>query len=335
MKRFAAALALITLASLSLRAQSLAQMDDTSEDEVVKVSTNLVTVPVSVKTRKGAYVSNLRQEDFRILEDGVPQEISHFETVDKPFTVALLLDVSDSTKAELTEIQNAAIAFLDQLQPHDRAMIISFDRRSVRLTEATGDRRSLSDAIRRVRTGGGTALYDALDGTLKEHLGASPGRKAVVLLTDGIDTSSVRATYESALRSAAEDCALIYPIQWDTPNSLMSKQLGRADNDAHIGGAIYTTPSGEPLRKAYERGTRFLQLAAESSGGRFQYANNHKNLERSFARIAEELRQQYSLGYYPRNPAARGRKRRIKVGVSVADADVRARDSYTHRPDQR
>jgi VWFA-related protein len=336
MKRTAAALVLVILASLSLRAQVAPAPDDTSDDEVVKVSTNLVTVPVSVKTRQGANVTNLRREDFQIYEDGVPQDIAHFETVDKPFTVVLMLDVSDSTKGELLEIQNAAIAFLSQLQPDDRAMIVSFDKQSVRLTGATGDRKVLSDAIRRVKTGGGTSLYDALDGTLGGHLKAIPGRKAVVILTDGIDTSSVRATYESTLRSAEEGYSLIYPIQWNTPDSLLSKQLSRAGNGPGIGGGVtYVTPRGEPLLKAYERGTRFLQLAADASGGRFQYANSLKNLERSFARIAEELRQQYSLSYYPRNRDAKSRKRRIKVRVGVDDAAVRARDSYAYRPDSR
>jgi Ca-activated chloride channel family protein len=330
-KRAAAALALMTLFSLSLRAQSTAPPDDAAGEEVVRVSTSLVTVPVSVRTRKGAYVTNLRREDFRIYEDGVAQEVAHFEAVDKPFTVALLLDVSDSARGELEAIQDAAVAFLEQLRPHDRALVISFDRRVVRLTGATGDRRTLADAIRRVRPGGGTALYDALEGALREHLKAAPGRKAVVLLTDGIDTSSARATYESALRAAEEEYALVYPIQWNTPERLYSEQRLRGDPAA----VTYTTPGGEPLRKAYERGTRFLRLAAEASGGRFQHADGLKNLERSFARIAEELRRQYGLGYYPRNPAAKGRRRRIKVEVGVADADVRARDSYTHTPDPR
>lgn len=330
MKRAAAALALITLFSLSPRAQSPAPPDDAAE-EVVRVSTSLVTVPVSVRTRKGADVTNLRREDFRIYEDGVEQEVAHFEAVDSPFTVALLLDVSDSAEGELEEIQDAAAAFLGQLQPHDRALVFSFDRQVVRLAGPTGDRATLAAAVRRVRTGGGTALYDALEGALRQHLKAVPGRKAVVLLTDGIDTSSARATYASALRAAEEEYALVYPIQWNTPDRLYAKQMLRGDPAA----VTYTTPDGQPLRTAYERGARFLRLAAEASGGRFQHAADPKNLERSFARIAEELRRQYSLGYYPRNPAAKGRKRRIKVEVGVADADVRARDSYVYGPDPR
>jgi hypothetical protein len=95
---------------------------------------------------------------------------------------------------------------------------------------------------------------------------------------------------------------------------------------------MYTTPSGEPLRKAYERGTRYFELIAQTSGGRFQYAANLQSLERSFARIADELRQQYSLGYYPKNSAAKNGKRRIKVNVSVPDVEVHARENYAYKP---
>ena len=101
----------------------------------VRVSTNLVVVPAVVKTRQGGYVPNLRREDFRIYEDGVEQEISHFENSDQPFTVTLMLDISDSTKFKLGDIQDAAIAFLHQLRPDDRALIVAFDKRFIRLTE--------------------------------------------------------------------------------------------------------------------------------------------------------------------------------------------------------
>lgn len=335
MKRFGASLILlISAAPIALKAQSQLPSGQFSDDEVVRVSTNLVTVPVIVKTHRGGYVPNLRLEDFRIYEDGVKQEISHFETVDKPFTVTLMLDISDSTRTELKDIQNAAIAFLDKLQPDDLALIVAFDKQVIRLAEPTGDRKVLSEAIRLVKTGGATALYDAIDTVINSHLKQIPGRQAIVILTDGIDTSSVRATYQSTIDSANAQYALIYPIQWDTPNDSLTKQLSRADNVA-AGGVTYTTPGGEPLRKAYDRGTRYLESIASASGGRFQYANTLKNLGASFAQIAEELRQQYSLGYYPKNQALKNAKRRIKVNVSIPDAVVHARDSYAYKVDTR
>lgn len=324
--------AFLTAILLGLLAQSQLAFSQEPEDEVVRVSTNLVTVPVSVKTRQGGYVPNLSREDFRIYEDGVEQEISSFESVDKPFTVVLMLDMSDSTRTELEEIQNAAIAFLNQLRPEDRALIVAFDKQVVTLTRTTGDRKILSEAIRRIRTGGGTALYDAIETVIKSHLRQIPGRKAIVTLTDGIDTSSLRSTDDSTVTLATEQYALIYPIQWNTPDRLLARQLSNADNPA-VGGVTYTTPSGESLSRAYVRGTRYLQLIARTSGGRFQRADKLKNLERSFALIAEELRQQYSLNYYPKNRATNNRKRRIKVSVTVPEAVVHAREYYAYNPD--
>lgn len=333
MKRFLIVLLTLSCAT-QIKLQAQTEVPTTQDDEVLRISTKLVTVPVLVKTRQGGYIVNLRSEDFRISEDGEEQLISHFETVNKPFTVTLMLDMSDSTGIELQDIQNAAIAFLNQLQPDDRALIVAFDKQVISLTPVTGDRKVLSQAIRLVRTGGGTALYDAIDTVINYHLKQIAGRKAIVILTDGIDTSSVRTTYDATVSLATEQYALIYPIQWDTANDALAKQLSRADNFAVLG-PVYTTPTGEPLRKAYERGTRYLQLIARSSGGRFLFADNLKSLERSFSRIAEELRQQYSLGYYPKNQVSRNGKRRIKVSVSVPDVVVHARETYVYKPDPR
>jgi len=315
-------LLLICVAALSVQAQTPPPAAQEPDYEVLRTSTSLVAVPAIVKTRQGAYIPNLRRENFRVYEDGIEQEISSFETVDAPFTVILMLDVSDSTRVQLAEIQKAALAFLNQLRPDDRAMIVSFDRQFSVLSRATGDRKVLSDAINRVQTGGSTAIYDAIDTTLTTQLKKIPGRKAVVILSDGIDTASVRATNESTLRAANEQYALIYPIQYDS--SASSQPFGLV---------TYTTPSGEPLDKAYQRATRYLQRIAEISGGRFHASDSVKNLENSFSQIAAELRQQYSVSYYPKNQNPKSRKHQLKIVVDVPDAVVHARDSYVFRPD--
>lgn len=301
-----------------------------SEDEVLRVETTLVTVPVTVKNRNGSYIANLRKEDFRIFEDGVEQEIEIFETTDKPFTVALVMDVSDSAKIEFRNIQNAAIAFLNQLKPADRAFIVAFDKQVVKLTEPTSDREVLSEAIRRVKTGGGTALYDTVETLVNSYLKQIGGRKAIIILTDGIDTSSASATFESTTRLAAEQYALIYPIQFH-PDNMFNQRA--AASDSNLGPTIYTTPSGESIRSAFERGNRYLRFLSQTSGGRFYFADNLKNLERSFAQIADELRQQYSIGYYPKNQSLKREKRRIKVTVNNAEGEVKTRESYIYKPE--
>ena len=295
-------------------------------DDVLRISTRLVTVPVVVKTKEGAYIPHLTMRDFRVYEDGVEQNISHFEDVDQPFTITMMLDMSDSTRVKLEDIQNAAIAFLDQLKPHDRAVIVAFDSQVVRLTEVTGDRKILSQAIRGIITGRGTALYDGVDWVINSYLPAVPGRKAIVLLTDGIDTASFRTTFENTIGLANEQYALIYPIQWNTPEDYRPKHLSSTDAVHNV---LYTTPSGEPLQKAFERGSRYLQGIARLSGGRFQHAKSLSDLQQSFAKIADELRHQYTVSYYPSSRAAASRKRKIKVTVSRPDARLHFRETYT------
>ena len=162
--------------------------NEIDEGSVVRVNTSLITVAAVVMDRNGRYIANLRKEDFRIYEDGVEQEISYFASVEKPFTVALMLDVSGSTQAQLAQIREAANTFVGRLRFNDRMMAISFDGQVHVLTEP-----ALVSDIRRGKlhipaVTDGTVLYDAVDFTVK-RLAQIPGRKAIVLMTDGFDRS--------------------------------------------------------------------------------------------------------------------------------------------------
>ena len=125
---------LFLIVALSLTGLANTPTRSNRQDEVIRVETNLVTVPAIVKKRSGAYIPNLERKDFHIYEDGVEQEISHFEAADKPFTVILMLDASDSTNGQLQDIQAAALAFIDQLYAEDRGIIVGFDKQMVRMT---------------------------------------------------------------------------------------------------------------------------------------------------------------------------------------------------------
>ena len=144
-----------------------AQNTDAVGEDVVTVETNLVTIPVSVFDRNGLYVPNLRQGDFKIFEDGKEQEIAYFGTSDKPFTVVLLIDTSPSTDYKIDEIRSAAVAFVDQLKPQDKVMVIEFDGNVNVLTELTSDRPQIYKAISKADFGYGTSLYDAVDFSLR------------------------------------------------------------------------------------------------------------------------------------------------------------------------
>lgn len=308
---------------------------EVSEDEVVRVDTTLVAVPVSVMDRHGKFVPHLRREDFRIYEDGVEQQIAYFAPVEKPFTVVLMLDTSGSTRFQLKDIQDAAIAFVEHLRADDRVAVVSFNDRVEVMTEATSDREALRRAIRSTTTREGTHLYDAVDFVVKQQLGRISGRKAVVLFTDGVDNVSLEASGASTVRDTEESDVLVYSVQYDT--SIEVVRAVRVSTSIGL-----NSPSGIALRrtreyppgfdaKDYERGKAYLREIALKTGARFYHADDLKKIAQAFARIAEELRWQYSLGYYPTaNAQSGGPRRRIKVRVEGANLTVRARDGYVY-----
>jgi VWFA-related protein len=316
--------------------------------DVVRVDTSLVTVPVSVMDRSGKYIPSLGREDFHIFEDGVEQRIAYFATVDQPFTVALLMDTSRSTNFKLEDIQDAAIAFVKQLKSEDRVMVVSFDDKIQVLTKPTDDRDELIRAIRRTRTGGGTRLYDAVDQVIKQHLKAMTGRKAIVLFTDGVDTTSRHATYESTIREAEELDALAYPVAYDTSDGVGNGpgQTQRVPLPGGRGGIIFGTPfprwpmpgpggggggrGGGSNNEEYRRASAYLHDLADKTGGRYYRGDSLQNISEAFAQIADELRRQYSLGYYPKSTAQSGQRRQIKVRVNQPNLAVTARDSYIY-----
>lgn len=317
--------------------------DEVIEGDVVRVDTALVTVPVNVKDRSGRYIPDLSREDFHIFEEGVEQRIAYFATVDQPFVVALVMDTSRSTNFKLEDIQAAAIAFVNQLKAEDRVMVVSFDDKINVLTEPTNDRTELTRAIRRTRTGGGTRLYDAVDLVIK-RLKQIEGRKAIVLFTDGIDTTSRRASYESTVREAEEQDALIYPVAYDTGHDLGSPGGTQIPLPGGRGGISIGIPfprmpmpgpggggiPGGATREEYRRASAYLRDLAQKTGGRFYNGDTLSGISQAFAQVAEELRRQYSLGYYPKTAGPAGERRQIKVRVNQPNLVVTARDSYIY-----
>jgi VWFA-related protein len=358
--------AIETNETASARTTNTSKTDSTEvdENEVVRVNTSLVTIPVSVLDRAGKYVPSIRQQEFRIWEEGVEQEIAYFATVEKPFTVALVIDTSGSTKYRLREIQDAAIAFVNELRPADRVLVVSFDDEVRVLCEATSDRARLRDAIYRVRPGDGTKLYDAVDFIINQRFNRIDGRKAMLLFTDGVDTSSRLASYESNARDAEELDALIYPVQYDTYAGGGNTQsnggwgggsrrrqggiigiLGDILSDGDIsignggggnrrrgGGGGGNNNCTGCSREEYERGNAYLNDLARLSGARLYRADTTRDIAGAFSLVAEELRRQYSLGYYPKQQGQPGQRRRIKVRVMRPDLAVQARDSYIYNP---
>ena len=194
--------------------------------ETLKIDTNLVTVPVIASSRGGNYIADLTKEEFKLSEDGVPQEISFLATVNAPFAVVLMLDTSDSTQEKLPQIQRAAIAFLEQLGPQDKVKVVSFDGELHDLTDFTSNKSVLRNAISQTRTGHDTRVYDAVQLALNS-LRLLQQRKAIVIFTDGMDWHSQESTYEGTIRDLDESGVIVYPIRFETraDTERMARQL--------------------------------------------------------------------------------------------------------------
>ncbi|HEV7890484.1 MAG TPA: VWA domain-containing protein [Pyrinomonadaceae bacterium] len=370
------------------------QTNDTAEEveddsEAVKVETNLVTLPVVVSDRGGRYVPDLKAEEFNVSEDGAEQKVSFFATVSEPFHVVLLIDTSASTTAEkMRQVQEAAVTFVNNLQTDDRVKVVSFDDDVRVLCDFTGDRATLASAIRATRPGKGTRLYDAFDLAYRS-LRRVKGRKAVVMLTDGVDWHSDSRTYDDNRRALEESDVVVYPVRFDTraeTEQLAREQsqggqsvdlgtifggkvpglpgggtikvnprgrrttdprdTGDSSRDASRGGGPggtdtfpTTTTSRRPedpgeesirslMNRIYKLADDYLDEIARTSGGRLVRADNNLMLPRAFQQIAEELRTQYSLGYYPTNAERSGKFRKIRVRTTRKDVAVRTRPGY-------
>ena len=311
---------------------------ETVEGDVIRVDTSLVTVPVTVLDRNGRYVPMMRRESFRVFENGLEQKIAYFATTDSPFSVVLLIDTSGSTQFRLDDIQNAAINFVSKLKPSDSVMVMSFDDRIEVLCKATTDREVITKAIRRSRTGGGTRIYDAVENVLSKQLKTIPGRKAIVLFTDGVDTTSHRASYASTIRLAEESDAPIYSVDYDTSGgggtiysgggwpggrgTILGLPVPRPGIPGSTGGGA--TPGD------YKRAVAYLHALSNKTGGRFYSGDSMFGIAQAFTWIAEELGRQYSIGYYPNTTAKSGERRQIKVRTTEPDLVVKSRDSYIY-----
>jgi VWFA-related protein len=308
------------------------------EDEVVKVETSIVTMPVSVIDRDGRFVSGLTQRDFRVFENGVEQKIEYFQSVEQPFTVVLMIDVSPSTAFRMDEIQQAAVTFVDQLRPNDKVMVVEFDDDYRVLSAPTNNRNQIRRAIQMAQFGDGTSLYEAVDRVVNQELTQIQGRKAVVLFTDGVDTTSRRANYQSTLADVEESDALFYPIRYNT-----QRGNGWGGGGRRRGGGDWTDaigiilgggnvgwgggPAGSSAEE-YATGQRYLEGLANNTGGHKFEADTTYNLDAAFAGIAEELRRQYSLGYYPDKVGQAGDRKQIRVRVMRPNLVVRAKTTY-------
>lgn len=302
-----------------------------SGEDVVRVPTDLVTIPVRITTRDGKPISSVRRNEFKIFENEIEQEIAYFSDDEQPFTVVLALDMSYSSVFKLEEIQLAARIFVSKLREYDRVMVVAFDEKPHVLCEPTNDRRILGLAIDGAKIASGTSLYDTLDLVMREKLSAIPGRRSIVLLSDGVDTSSARATAGAVQKRFAAEDVIVYPIQYDTFDDVQKSRKKDAEvrfdeNDRPY--TVSTPPKKGEREQDYVVAKEFFDNLAGQTGGRVYRVSSTTNLNDAFANIANELRKVYSLGYYPSDDSQSGATYDIKVRVYRPDLKITARNRY-------
>jgi VWFA-related protein len=270
----------------------------------LKVGVDLVNVLFTVTDRRGRLVGNLGPEDFAVEEDGRKQTILHFARENElPLTLGMLIDTSPSVRPVFEEEKLTAVQFLRTvLKPADLAMVIGFDRTVTLVQDYTDSAGMLEEAIESLELGGGTSVYDAVYLASKEKLQNEAGRKAIILISDGADTTSKVREFE-ALVAVHQSNAVVYSIS-NAGRGFFSGRRG-------IGG------DPETLRKF-----------AEETGGAMFFVENRNGFRKIFDQIAMELRSQYSLGYVSTNSAKDGKYRKIKIVPRDPGFKIQARQGY-------
>ncbi len=306
----------------------------------LKVDVPWVAVDVTVTDRTGKTVSNLSAQDFQIFEDGVPQQIHAFNPASAPYNILLLFDRSGSTQHKWLFMQKAIAGFIANLRPQDRIAIDSFDMEFESLTRWT-DKRQLSisalDALTRSRSIGGTALYRSLETVVRSQFKTVNGRRAVVVLTDGRDTSLYKDSvalnrivegeddrkYLKTLKAVREQRIPLYFVAVNTDLNLEPNLTG---SDEYRNLQVIFPDSPLPNRFLTEVRARMQQLA-EQSGGQVLYPRTIDDIIPLYERIGRELGTAYSLAYVSENPKTDGTLRRIEIRPT--DGTLRISQSRT------
>ena len=341
----ATSLAIGTVALRLLAQEEKGKTPKKEEPYTLQVDVDLVNLAVAVADRSGNFLTDLKKENFTIYEDKVEQKITNFATVDAPFAVALVLDTSGSTEGKLARIQDEAIRFVEQIHPDDEVLVISFDDEVHLETDFTSNRRAIERAIKRTRTGQSTQLYEAVYLALEEKLKKKRERKAMVLFTDGVDTSSPTTSAKETIEAAKETDALIFPIFFDTSRDMRRLSRG-GPMPGGSGNPRFPVPGRVPIdprsprqrdedeqrmQMEIQRGRSYLHDLAEATGGTLYAADGLDSLGGAFGKIATELRSLYNLGYVSTNQKKDGKFRKLTVKVDRSDAVVKAKKGYYSR----
>ena len=299
------------------------------DKDAIRLEARLINLNVKAVDRGGRELSTLTKDDFRIFEDGVEQNIFYFEPVSAPINVVLLLDLSGSTNDSRKLMVETAKRFIDSLGAGDRVAVAAFTRRFFLLSDFSNDKNKLKDAVERAKKiQGGTAFYDAMWETFDLLRRFKDSRKAIVVLTDGVDNSLLDSQYEPTnhsfdelLERVDEEDATIYPIYFNPEETKLLKELNEPTTDFRRARLERRLKPNVTAHRQIEK------LASESAGAVF-VAESEGDIEAVYQRVAAELRLMYTLAYAPKNSTHDGKYRKIEVAVKRDGAIVKTRRGY-------
>ena len=329
-------------------------LSQSTQESTLSVDVNVVSLLATVRNKQGHIVKDLNQDDFKLEEDGRPQVIRYFaRETNLPLSLGLLIDTSLSQRRLLGEERNASYRFLDEMlrQNKDRAFIMHFDREVELLQDLTSSRRQLESALGAVETPnppdwrnggspssgpggphrhsrmGGTLLYDAVFLASDEVIKGQAGRKAFILLSDGVDTGS-RMDLQRAIEAAQRADTPVYAILF--ADEQMYSHGGGFGGGPRAGGRMGRYPGGYPRmpQSIHPDGKKVLRRLAEETGASFFEVSGKQTISEIYARIQEELRSQYSLGYTPDRAKAKPGYHKLHLTTLQTGLTVQTRDGY-------
>jgi Ca-activated chloride channel family protein len=308
--------------------------EEVDENEVVRINASEVLLPVTVRDADGRLVTGLGREDFKVFEDGREQPLSDLSLRQVPVDVALLVDASSSVAESFEDFRRAAEEFSAGVAPEDRFCLVKFDDRVELLLDWSKSRLQLRRALNRLSTGVFTRFNDALLLAAREQFQQNERRRALVVLSDGIDSNRGSATAEAALRALLETQVTVYAIA----NTEIERARKREELDNLLGGNDASVRFNQLRIGDLREGLRVLDASEENlsaltraTGGRLYRPRSFRTLGSVYAEIADELRHQYALYYTPTSPARDGRFRRVRVEVTGRDYEVSTRVGYYSR----
>jgi len=305
---------------------------EVSPGDVVSVDTTEVMFPVTVRDSNGRLVSDLTRSDFRVFEDNSLQPLSDLALRQVPVDVVLMVDSSSSVAKNLDDFRRAAEGFADRLEADDRISLIKFDDRIELLLDWTKSRFQLQRALTRIEPGMFTRFNDALYLASKEQFGNSvKSRRAVIVLSDGIDNGRGNSTLEAALQALIRAQVSVYIVS----NTEISRASKRAELDTLLGGTDASVRFNQvridDLRlsiRALDQSEENLAQLAQATGGRLYKPTSFDALESTYAEVADELRHQYALYFTPLNKARDGSFRRVRVETTNPALHPQTRVGY-------